>query len=107
MKKALIAVLAVSLLSLSLWAAGPKTYQVTGPILEIKGDVIVVQKGNDKWEVAKDAATKITGELKVGAKVTIEYTMTAKAIEVKGEVTKAAPKTETKATAKSSGGIKG
>ncbi len=102
MKKALIAVLAVSLLSLSLWAAGPKTYQVTGPILEIKGDVIVVQKGNDKWEVAKDAATKITGELKVGAKVTIEYTMTAKTIEVKPEA-----KAPAKAPAKSGGGIKG
>lgn len=106
MKKALIVVLAVSLLSLSLWAAGPKTYQVTGPIIEIKGDVIVILKGNEKWEVAKDAATKITGELKMGAKVTIEYTMIAKAIEVKGEVTKAAPKTETKAPTKS-GGVKG
>jgi len=102
MKKALIAVLAVALLSLSLWAAGPKTYQVTGPILEIKGDVIVVQKGNDKWEVAKDAATKVTGELKVGAKVTIEYTMAAKTIEVKPEA-----KAPAKVPAKSGGGIKG
>jgi hypothetical protein len=34
--------------SVSLWAAGPKTYRVTGPVLEIKGDVIVVQKGTDK-----------------------------------------------------------
>ena len=92
MKKVLIAWLAAALVSVSLWAAGPKTYQVTGPVLEIKGDVIVVQKGEEKWEVAKDAATKITGELKVGAKVTIEYTMTAKTVEVKAE-TKAAPAT--------------
>jgi hypothetical protein len=33
--------------------------------------------------VARDAATKVTGDLKVGSKVTIEYTMTAKKIEVK------------------------
>ncbi len=85
MKKVLIVVLAVSLLSVSPWAAGPKTYQATGSVLEIKGDVIVVLKGTDKWEVAKDAATKITGDLKVGARVTIEYTMTAKTIEAKGE----------------------
>lgn len=65
------------------FAAGPKTYQVTGPILEIKGDVIVVAKGNEKWEVARDAATKVDGELKVGSKVTVEYAMTAKKIEVK------------------------
>ncbi len=85
MRKTLIVVLTLVLLSLSLWASGPKTYQVTGPVLEIKGDVIVVQKGNDKWEITRDAATKIKGDLKVGAKVTIEYTMTAKAVEVKGE----------------------
>jgi hypothetical protein len=98
MKKALIAVLALSLLSVSLWAAGPKTYQVTGPVLEIKGDVIVIQKDNDKWEVAKDAATKITGDLKVGSKVTIQYTMTAKTVEVKGDAgAKATPaKADTK-----------
>ncbi len=40
-------------------------------------------EGTDKWEVARDAATKVTGDLKVGSKVTIEYTMTAKKIEVK------------------------
>jgi hypothetical protein len=65
------------------WAAGPKTYQVTGPIVEIKGDVLVIEKGNEKWEVARDAATKVRGELKVGAKVTAEYRMTAISIEVK------------------------
>jgi len=65
------------------FAAGPKTYQVTGPVLEIKGDVIVVEKGKDKWEVAKDAATKVNGDLKVGSKVTIEYTMTATKVDVK------------------------
>ena len=64
--------------------AGAKTYQVTGPILEIKDDVIVVQKGKDKWEINKGEA-KVTGELKVGAKVTIEYTMTATTMEVKAK----------------------
>ncbi len=91
MKRALVLVLTAVLLTSALGAlaAGPKTYQVTGPVLEIKGDVIVVQKGSEKWEVAKDAATKITGDLKVGSKVTIEYTMTAKAVEVKAETAKA------------------
>ena len=68
------------------FAAAPKAYQVTGPVLEIRGDVIVVQnKDGEKWEIAKDAATKVAGDLKVGMKVTIEYTMTAKKVEVKGE----------------------
>jgi hypothetical protein len=64
-------------------AAAVKTYQVTGPVLEVRDDAIVVQKGQDRWEIARDANTKITGELKVGAKVTIDYRMTATSVEVK------------------------
>jgi hypothetical protein len=65
------------------FAAAPKTYQVTGPVLEVRDDVIVVQKGKEKWEIARAADTKVKGELKVGAKVTIEYRMTATTVEAK------------------------
>lgn len=70
--------------------AATKTYQVTGPVLEVRPDAVVVQKGTDKWELARDASTKVTGDLKVGAKVTITYKMTATDIEVKPAA--AAPK---------------
>ena len=84
MKKQLVLMLGLLLVATLAFAAGPKTYQVTGPVLEIKGDVIVVEKGGaEKWEIAKDAVTKVNGDLKVGSKVTVEYTMTAKKIEVK------------------------
>jgi len=83
MKKALILACAFVFVATMAFAAGPNKYQVTGPVLEIKGDVIVVQKGKDKWEVSRDAATKVSGDLKVGSKVTIEYKMTATKIEVK------------------------
>jgi hypothetical protein len=83
MKKILILASAFLFVATIAFAAGPNKYQVTGPVLEIKGDVIVVKKGNDKWEVTRDAATKVTGDLKVGSKVTIEYKMTATKIEVK------------------------
>jgi len=73
------------------YAASVKTYQVTGPVLELKDDMIVVQKGNDKWEIARDKDTKVTGELKVGSKVTIQYQMTAKEIESKEAPKKEAP----------------
>jgi hypothetical protein len=63
--------------------AATKTYQVTGPVLAVTDDAITVQKGQEKWEIARDASTKVTGELKVGAKVTIEYRMSATAVEVK------------------------
>jgi hypothetical protein len=67
----------------SLNAADTKTYQVTGPVLEVTPTTITVQKGNDKWEIARDSKTKTSGDIKVGAKVTIYYTMAATEIEVK------------------------
>ena len=82
MKTLLIACALVLVASLAV-AGPPNTYQVTGPVLELKDDVIAVQKGQDKWEIARGKDTKVTGDLKVGSKVTIEYRMTATAIEVK------------------------
>jgi len=60
-----------------------KTYQVTGPVLEVSNDMIAVQKGKDRWEIARDPSTKVTGTPKIGDKVTIEYRMTATSVEIK------------------------
>lgn len=73
------------LVATTAFGAGTKTYQVTGPVLELKDDVIVVQKGKEKWEVARDKDTKVTGDLKVGSKVTIMYTMKAASVEAKAD----------------------
>jgi cytochrome c1 len=75
----LIAVSALAVAS-SAWA-----YQVTGPVLEVTDAKIIVQKGKEKWEIARTPETKVTGDLKVGAKVTIEYTMTAKSVDAKAD----------------------
>ena len=83
MKKVLLLVCAVLFVASLAFAAGPKTYQVTGPVLEVKDDLIVVQKGKDRWEIGWGPDTKVAGDLKVGAKVTIEYRMTAASVEVK------------------------
>lgn len=75
----------IALLAASTAFAGASTriYQVTGPVLEMKDNMIVVQKGKEKWEIAKDKDTKTMGDLKVGSKVTVTYTMKAAAIDVK------------------------
>ena len=78
-----VLMLVTGLLGGAALAAAPKTYQVTGPVLSMTDDTIVVQKGTEKWEIARDAATKITGDLKVGAKVTIQYRMTAVSVDAK------------------------
>jgi len=69
--------------SLPAWAGSLNTYQVTGPVLEVNNDMIAVQKGKDRWELARDASTKVNGDLAVGAKVTIQYRMIAIQVDVK------------------------
>jgi hypothetical protein len=81
LRKAVV-VVALSVAS-SAWA-----YQVTGPVLEVSDSKIVVQKGKDRWEIERTPGTKVTGDLKVGSKVTIEYTMSAKTVDVKAEKAK-------------------
>ena len=66
-------------------AATADKYQVTGPVLEVTDTMIAVQKGSDRWELARDAGTKVTGDLKVGSKVTIHYRMVATTVDVKAE----------------------
>jgi hypothetical protein len=72
----------------TVFAGTTKTYQVTGPLLEVKDDMIVVQKGSEKWEIARDKDAKVTGDLKVGSKVTVMYTMKATTIDVKAKAEK-------------------
>jgi len=85
MKKIAALSCALILSATAAFAGAPKSYQVTGPVLELKDDLIVVQKGAEKWEIARDKDTKVTGDLKVGSKVTVQYQMKAKSIEAKGD----------------------
>ena len=64
-------------------ARQPKKYQVTGTVLEVTNDFIAVDKSGDRWEIGRNADTKVTGKLEVGAKVTIEYQMSASSVDVK------------------------
>ena len=63
------------------FAAGAKTHEVTGTVFETTPTKIVLQKGAERWEIDLDPQTKVSGELKVGAKVTITYTMSAAKID--------------------------
>jgi len=92
-RRSVLAVMAALLLFASLASAAVKDYQVTGPVLEVSADKIVVQKGKDRWEIARDASTKM-GDVKVGDKVTIHYRMTA--TDVEGKPAKAEAKSSKK-----------
>ncbi len=85
MKRTLLSLITAGSMALTgaAFAASPSTYQVTGPVTAVDDSMITVMKGKEKFEVARDSSTKVTGDLKVGDKVTIQYTMTAKEVEVK------------------------
>jgi hypothetical protein len=76
------------------FGADAKDYQVTGPVLDVTDSMIAVQKGKDRWEIARSSSTKTTGEIKKGDKVTVHYTMSATEIEAKPD--KGAKKEEKK-----------
>lgn len=82
--KRLLACLACLLVLAPAWSA-TKAVVITGPVTELRDDVVVIQKGKQQWEIARSAATQITGELRKGALVTIEVYMSAGAIEVREE----------------------
>src|ERR1700745_3281943 len=83
MKAAFSLLAAASLAFSSVAFAGAKTYEGTGPVLEVNDSMIVVQKGKDRWEIKRDTNTKVTGDVKVGDKVHVTYTMSATNVEVK------------------------
>jgi hypothetical protein len=96
MKRTLLSLIAVGSIALNglAFAGSPSTYQVTGPVTAVDDTMITVMKGKEKFEVARDSSTKVTGDVKVGDKVTIMYTMTAKEVEVKAAKTDKADKTK-------------
>jgi hypothetical protein len=65
--------------------AATRAIVVTGPITELRDDAIVIQKGKQQWEIARGAATKVRGELRKGALVTIEVYLSAGTIDVREE----------------------
>ncbi len=72
-------------LAAALAAGAALAYQVTGEVKEVTDTKITVMKGKERFEMARDAGTKVSGDLKVGSKVTVEYSITAKSVEVKPE----------------------
>ena len=92
MKKRMIALVILLIFTVVSMAFAINTYQVTGPVLEVNDTSITVQKGNEKWEITRDSNTKVTGDLKVGSKVTIKYEMKAVNIDVKEEAKRGSKK---------------
>jgi hypothetical protein len=68
--QALLGLVIAGSLALSGTAFG-QTVKMTGKVLAITSSVITVQTATDVWEITRRSTTKVTGDLKVGATVTI------------------------------------
>jgi len=87
---------ALSAITLSASSFAADQYQVTGPVVEVTDTKLVVMKGGkERHEFNRTADTKVTGDVKVGAKVTVMYTMTATSVEVKADKPAKAEKAKT------------
>lgn len=78
------------LVSASAAFAAPQSYQVSGQVLELSKDKIVISKGKENWALLRDAKTKLPETVKVGSKITIEYSMIA--LDVTDKTTPEKPK---------------
>ncbi|HTI68385.1 MAG TPA: hypothetical protein VMF06_00335 [Candidatus Limnocylindria bacterium] len=74
---------ATALPVLHLCAAAPKSYQLSGQIVAIDENIIVIQKGESKFEVSRKTKTKGVEKAKVGDTVTLTYHMVAEKVETK------------------------
>ena len=81
-KMALSLIAAANLiLSGAAFAAGAKSYQITGTVVAATGSMVTVQKGTERVEIDLDPTTKGSADLKVGSTVTVTYVMSATKIE--------------------------
>jgi hypothetical protein len=58
-------------------------FQVTGVVSEKTDTTITVMKGKERFQIAIDKDTKMTGVAAVGGKVTVHYKMYAISVEAK------------------------
>ena len=83
MHKSLILAAALAFTTVATAAlAAEKSYQVTGAVTEVTDSSITVDKKGEKFQIAR-GSVDVPAEVKVGSKVTVNYSMTATAITAK------------------------
>jgi hypothetical protein len=70
------------------FAAG---YQIKGKVAKVGKSTFTVDTGTQKMEIARDANTKVKGDLAVGAEVTVKYMMHATSVDSKAAAPAASP----------------
>lgn len=83
------AALAILFLPFAAFAA-PVPTQITGQLVDVTDNTVVISKGREHLTFARSDITKLPDGLKPGAKVTVEYSMMALSVTEKAEEAAAA-----------------
>ena len=79
-----VSILAAATLALSTTAgAGPKTYQITGPVVAVDDTSITIRAKKEKWQFSRDPNSAASEQVKIGDVVTVTYWMTSAKVEIK------------------------
>ena len=54
-------------------AAFADTAEMTGKVIGFNSDSLRVQQGDDVWSIKRGATTKVSGKVRVGEAVTVNY----------------------------------
>jgi hypothetical protein len=65
--------------------AGPKMYQITGPIVAVDDSSITIRAKKEKWQFSRDPNSAASEHLKIGDVVTVTYWMTSAKLEIKDQ----------------------
>jgi hypothetical protein len=63
--------------------AGPKTYQITGPVVAMDDASITIKAKKEKWQFSRDPNSAASEHVKIGDSVTVTYWMTSAKVELK------------------------
>ncbi len=83
MKKVVLLISIIFLMTAVAYAAQDGIRKATGELVKITAESVVIKKGKGEMVITRDPSTNVTGNLKVGEKVTVEYKMIATSVAVK------------------------
>jgi len=83
MKKAVLLISIIFLMTAVAYAAQDGIRKATGELVKITAESVVIKRGKGEMVITRDPSTNVTGNLKVGEKVTVEYKMIATSVAVK------------------------
>ena len=65
--------LLTALIAVTFFSSVVRGDEMSGTVVAVTPQAITVQKGTEAWIIKRTTTTKVTGELKVGSTISIQY----------------------------------